>query len=173
MSDFQSPGEYDREVSDLAARLQAAGIILIVMGGNRGDGVACRLSREALADTPHVLRSIMAQIEGIEEGRDEPGEHVIELTEDDVPEDFKRDFRAVLNEKSTTPVAMTRYAMWCLMCAVQLATRHPAAANSPPLMNAARIARTLQKVLSTTPALARVAEMGWDLSDADEHGLDG
>ncbi len=34
-----------------------------------------------------------------------------------------------------------------------------------PMQTAVEMARAIQAMLSTTPALARIAEQGWDLSD--------
>jgi hypothetical protein len=172
MSDFQAVasvgecGEYDPEVRFLMRELEAAGIVLIVFGGNRGEGCHCRLSGDALKEAPDILRSIADELGHVKD------DHAPE-PEPAVPEDFRRDFTALVLDKSTTDVPLTRYAMWSLMAAVQLASRHPAASESPPLRDAAGLARLLQKRLATTPALARVAEQGWDLSDAAEHGLDG
>ena len=84
---------------------------------------------------------------------------------DDVPADFVRDFGDLMVDPSPVEINTTRYRLWCLMAAVQLAARHPEAAKTMPIRTAIEMARNLQAVLSTTPALAQVAERGWDLAD--------
>ena len=50
---------------------------------------------------------------------------------------------------------------WCLMAALQLACRHPHW-SGPSRSVAEQIARSLQSRLAVTPALAAVAERGWN-----------
>jgi len=51
---------------------------------------------------------------------------------------------------------------YALLSAVQLASRHPHAADSPTIKIAVRAARKLQKRIPMTPAITAVAEKGWD-----------
>jgi hypothetical protein len=62
------PGKYDAEVTDLMKKLQAEGIILLVIGGNRGEGFSSQVTLPALMAIPQMLRTIADQIE-----RDGPG----------------------------------------------------------------------------------------------------
>lgn len=87
------------------------------------------------------------------------------MSADEVPADFMRDFAALCADETPVEIISTRYRIWCLLAAVQLAARHPNALQSRPLQTAIEVARALQATLSTTPALARIAEQGWDLSD--------
>jgi hypothetical protein len=66
-----------------------------------------------------------------------------------VPEDFARDFADLYNNPETVEL-------------VQLASRHPGAIKTQPIKTAILMARNLQRLLATTPALQRVAEDGWD-----------
>jgi hypothetical protein len=93
-------------------------------------------------------------------------------TGDDIPADFVRDFGALMEDETTVEVHFTRYAMWCLMSAVQLAARHPEAIKMDAIRTAVELARNLQDCLSRTPALARIAEQGWDVSDAYHHSVE-
>jgi hypothetical protein len=64
----------------------------------------------------------------------------------------------------------TRYDLWCLMSAVQLASRHPTAMQSNAMHLAVDLARQIQSMIATTPALKRIAEMGWHAQhDAPTH----
>jgi hypothetical protein len=57
------PGKYDLEVTQLRESTQAEGIILIVLGGNRGEGFSSQLTLPALLAMPQILRTIADQIE--------------------------------------------------------------------------------------------------------------
>ena len=57
------PGEYDDEATLVRERTHAAGVILIVVGGDRGAGFAVQATPEATLDLPAVLRSIADQID--------------------------------------------------------------------------------------------------------------
>ncbi len=86
---------------------------------------------------------------------------------DEIPTDFVRDFTALCHDERPVEIASTRYRLWCLFAAVQLASRHPNAMQTRPMQTAVEVARSIQALLSTTPALARIAEQGWDqTSDA-------
>ncbi len=79
-----------------------------------------------------------------------------------VPDDFSREFEAMYNDPTVLHVASNRFRLWCLMSAVQLASRHPEGAQTTPMKVAVQMARRIQTLIATTPALARVAEQGWD-----------
>lgn len=87
------------------------------------------------------------------------------MSDEEIPADFKRDFEALCTDDAPIEIVSTRFRLWCLMSAVQLASRHPQAMHTVPMQTAVEMARVIQSMLSTTPALARIAEQGWDLSD--------
>ena len=60
---------------------------------------------------------------------------------------------------------------WALLGQIQLACRHPEN-NGPTRQVAEQIARQLQAAVATTPALAAMAEMGWN-PDYDQEILKG
>lgn len=57
------PGKYDPECTELRERLMAAGVVLIVHGGMRGDGFEVQMDGLALLSLPAVLRDMATQIE--------------------------------------------------------------------------------------------------------------
>lgn len=79
-----------------------------------------------------------------------------------VPEDFSREFATLYADDTVIPVHATRYAWWALVLAVQLASRHPAAAESPVLGYAVELAHGIGDRIADTPALVRVMAEGWD-----------
>jgi hypothetical protein len=81
---------------------------------------------------------------------------------DEVPDDFAREFEALYLDETILPFHTTAFRAWCMMAAIQLASRHPEAMKGPTLKVAVEMARHIQSVIATTPALARVAEQGWD-----------
>lgn len=81
---------------------------------------------------------------------------------DVVPDDFARDFRVLARDPAVLPVESTRLRLWCLLTAVQLASRHPDAMRTEPMRIAVEMARRIQALVATTPALERIAELGWD-----------
>jgi hypothetical protein len=78
------------------------------------------------------------------------------------PDNFGPEFEALYRDETPYPVHSTRYGWWCLVSAVQLASRHEAARNSPVLKAAIEFAEQLGKHIATTPALAQVMAGGWD-----------
>lgn len=56
-------GRYDAECTEMRERLGAVGVILIVVGGNRGNGFAAQLPAEIVLATPAILRRIAKEIE--------------------------------------------------------------------------------------------------------------
>jgi hypothetical protein len=57
------PGKYDDEVTWVRERTHAAGVVLIVVGGDKGAGFAVQATPEAVFDLPAALRSTADQIE--------------------------------------------------------------------------------------------------------------
>lgn len=57
------PGKYDDEATKVRASTQASGVIVIVIGGDRGEGFACQATLEVTLTLPKMLRSIADQIE--------------------------------------------------------------------------------------------------------------
>lgn len=81
----------------------------------------------------------------------------------DSPETLQAAFNAEFGDIVDVPIVlkMSSYRAWAIMAALQLALRHPQ--FDGPIADQARdTARQLQNLLATTPALATVAERGWD-----------
>lgn len=57
------PGKYDQESSDIQAAYQAAGVIVMVMGGTKGEGFSVTGTLPFTFAIPKILRSIADQIE--------------------------------------------------------------------------------------------------------------
>jgi hypothetical protein len=57
------PGKYDAEVTELRQRLKADGILLLVVGGDRGSGFCAQLPADVTMRYPEVLRDLAKQIE--------------------------------------------------------------------------------------------------------------
>jgi hypothetical protein len=57
------PGKYDDEATWVRERTHAAGVILIVVGGDRGAGFAVQATAEVVLDLPATLRAIASDIE--------------------------------------------------------------------------------------------------------------
>jgi len=55
-------GVYDDEVTELRKRLNAVGILLIVFGGDRGDGFCAQLPLQQTIETPEMLEHVARQI---------------------------------------------------------------------------------------------------------------
>ena len=77
-------------------------------------------------------------------------------------EAITRDLASMVNDPTTVSLNATRWRAWALMSAVQLASRHPDAGGSQTIRAAVDVARNLQSLVATTPALERVAAAGWD-----------
>jgi hypothetical protein len=58
------PGKYDDLATLVQTSTQARGVIVIVIGGNRGEGFSCQATLEVTLAIPAMLRSIADQIEG-------------------------------------------------------------------------------------------------------------
>ncbi len=58
------PGKYDAECTVARESTHAAGTLLIIIGGDRGDGFAAQVQPEVLLVLPEMLESVAAQIRG-------------------------------------------------------------------------------------------------------------
>jgi hypothetical protein len=56
-------GKYDDEATLVRERTKAAGVIVIVLGGDKGQGFACQLDAAATLAVPTMLRVVADQIE--------------------------------------------------------------------------------------------------------------
>jgi hypothetical protein len=56
-------GKYDAEATTVMESTKAQGVIVIVFGGNRGEGFAIQATLEVTLDLPFLLRNIADQIE--------------------------------------------------------------------------------------------------------------
>ena len=81
---------------------------------------------------------------------------------DELDADFVREFKALFDDPQSVVIEITKYQAWCLMATVQLARRHPEAAEKPPVIEAVDMARRIQKAIATTPRLIAVAAAGWE-----------
>ena len=57
------PGRYDDEATMVMERVKAQGVILIVVGGSKGEGFACQATFPTMLQLPAMLRSIADQID--------------------------------------------------------------------------------------------------------------
>ena len=57
------PGKYDDLCTYVREKAEAQGAIVIVYGGNRGQGFSCQLPPHVVARVPDVLRQMADQIE--------------------------------------------------------------------------------------------------------------
>lgn len=56
------PGKYDAEVTELRERLKADGVILLVFGGERGNGFSAQLPLQHTLAMPQILEQVAQQI---------------------------------------------------------------------------------------------------------------
>jgi len=56
------PGRYDDLCTYVREQAQARGTIVIVIGGNRGEGFECQLDYETMLRVPDLLESMAKQI---------------------------------------------------------------------------------------------------------------
>jgi hypothetical protein len=56
------PGKYDPECGELLERLKARGVILVVLNGDRGTGMACKLPFGETIRTAQILEAVAAEI---------------------------------------------------------------------------------------------------------------
>jgi hypothetical protein len=57
------PGKYDDETAAVMEAVNASGVILIVLGGDRGDGFEVHATPEVVLKLPEMLRDIADQVE--------------------------------------------------------------------------------------------------------------
>jgi hypothetical protein len=57
------PGKYDDDATAIREKLKADGIILIVLGGDKGQGFSAQLNFAATMAMPEILRTVADQIE--------------------------------------------------------------------------------------------------------------
>jgi hypothetical protein len=57
------PGKYDDETTMVQAKTQARGVVLIIIGGNKGEGFSIQATLEVTLAVPKMLRRIADQIE--------------------------------------------------------------------------------------------------------------
>lgn len=57
------PGVYDSIVTEIRARTQAKGVILIVLDGDKGNGFSAQLDSLWMLAMPNLLRDVAKQIE--------------------------------------------------------------------------------------------------------------
>lgn len=57
------PGKYDSETTIVRVTTGARGVLLMVAGGDRGDGLSIQGDIDFLSKLPVVLRNLAAQIE--------------------------------------------------------------------------------------------------------------
>lgn len=57
------PGKYDDETTEIRERLQAAGVVLVVFGGAKGNGFSCQATIGLTAALPAILREMANEIE--------------------------------------------------------------------------------------------------------------
>jgi len=60
---MMGPGRYDDEATKVMEATKANGVIVIVIGGNKGEGFACQATLEVTQALPKMLRHIADQIE--------------------------------------------------------------------------------------------------------------
>jgi hypothetical protein len=57
------PGKYDEEATLVMERTKAKGVIVIVLGGNQGEGFSCQATLEVVLTLPAMLRDIANQLD--------------------------------------------------------------------------------------------------------------
>jgi hypothetical protein len=56
------PGKYDDLCTDVREKAKAEGVLLIILGGEKGPGFACQASPEITLVLPDILEDVAAQI---------------------------------------------------------------------------------------------------------------
>ncbi len=74
-------------------------------------------------------------------------------------ESFSRDFHAL--DGKFVFLELTAHEAWALLSQIQLAGKCPLN-RGPAARIAAKVGREIQELVASTPALAEVAEAGWD-----------
>ncbi len=57
------PGKYDDLCTHVREQAHAQGCVVIIFGGDKGDGFSCQAPLEITLDIPMVLRRVAKQIE--------------------------------------------------------------------------------------------------------------
>jgi hypothetical protein len=57
------PGKYDAEASEIRIRTNAAGVLLMILGGNQGTGFSVQASIAVQLNLPELLRLTADEIE--------------------------------------------------------------------------------------------------------------
>jgi len=57
------PGKYDKEATTIRKATNADGVVLIIIGGNKGDGFSCQASLEVHLTLPEILKNVANQVE--------------------------------------------------------------------------------------------------------------
>lgn len=52
------PGKYDDLVTDIRTQTDAAGVVLLVFGGNRGSGFSAQATADVISRLPKILRGM-------------------------------------------------------------------------------------------------------------------
>lgn len=67
----QKVGNYDDEAEHLLHKLNAQGVLVIVMGGQKGHGFSITTKKQKiLAEVPHMLRTVAEDIENQNKDRE-------------------------------------------------------------------------------------------------------
>lgn len=78
------------------------------------------------------------------------------------PQQAIADLEMMFTSATTVTIEMGWDQAWALLCAAQLASRHPGYPTSAVLHIATTSARQIQEKIAVTPALAELAQAGWD-----------
>lgn len=57
------PGKYDLQCSEVRIATEAAGVILLIIGGNKGTGFSVQANLEVTLKLPEILRIMANEIE--------------------------------------------------------------------------------------------------------------
>lgn len=57
------PGKYDDEVTKVMKSTEAQGVVLIVIGGNKGEGFSMQATLDITLALPSILKTIAEQLE--------------------------------------------------------------------------------------------------------------
>lgn len=83
------------------------------------------------------------------------------MNPENIPDNFLHAVERLANNQNPFTVQMSPYQAWCLVGAVQLATRHPGF-TGPSRLTAESVAREISAALTANdPDLRQLAVMGW------------
>lgn len=57
------PGKYDSECTDIMVAEHAEAVLVVVIGGKRGNGFACQATLAITLSLPQILREVANEIE--------------------------------------------------------------------------------------------------------------